>query len=139
MDKFQEHVPTTATFDIGYFEDKQQSKIWLVTLDDLHKMYGLYPKGGEVLLWCDGISDVGTESRVGSKHSLKEADATASKRSRQECEIESVYKELSEKHQQTWDVPRLKLWARCIVSGGYDYDNSPKIPAFQAQHKHRRE
>ena len=94
-------------------------------------MYGLHPKGGEVLLWCDGVSDVGTESRVGSKHSLKEADITASKRSRQECEVESVYKELSEKHQQTWDVPRLKLWARCIVSGVHDdYDDPPKVPAF---------
>ena len=71
MDEFQEHVPTTATFDVGYFEGKQQSKIWLVTSDDLHKMYELHPKGGEVLLWCDGASDVGSESLVGSKHSRK--------------------------------------------------------------------
>ena len=28
----------------GYFEGKQQSKIWLVTLDDLHKMYELHLK-----------------------------------------------------------------------------------------------
>ena len=33
-------------------------------------MYELHPKGGEVLLWCDGASDVGSES------CLKEADAT---------------------------------------------------------------
>jgi len=32
---------------------------------------------------------------------------------------------------QTWDVPRLKLWARCIVSGVHsDYDNPPDCPAF---------
>ena len=44
-----------------------------------------------------------------------------------------MYKELSEKHQQTWDVARLKLWARCIVSGVHiDYDNSPKVPAFSS-------
>ena len=94
MNEFQEHVPTTATFDVGYYEGKQQSKIWLVTTDDLHKMYGLHPTGGEVLLWCDGVSD---ESRAGSiaKRS-KEADATASKRSRQEGKVEVVYKELSE-------------------------------------------
>jgi len=66
-DEFQDHVPATTTFDIGYFEGKQQSKIWLVTLDDLHKMYEVYPKGGEVLLWCDGVSDVRTEADTNLK------------------------------------------------------------------------
>ena len=51
----------------------------------------MYPKGGDVLLWFEGASNVGTESRVGSKHGLKEADTTASKRSWQECEVESMY------------------------------------------------
>ena len=38
---------------------------------------------------------------------------------------------LSKKHQQTWDVPRLRLWARCIVSGVHnDSDNTPNIPTF---------
>ena len=31
MDHFQEQVLVTATFDVGYFEGKPQSKIWLVT------------------------------------------------------------------------------------------------------------
>ena len=35
-DDFREHVPATITFDI---EGKQQSKIWLVTLDDLGTKY----------------------------------------------------------------------------------------------------
>ena len=46
IDAFQEQVPRTATFDIGYFEGKQQSKFWLVTSKDLEKLYELYPKGG---------------------------------------------------------------------------------------------
>ena len=44
-----------------------------------------------MLLWCDGVSNVGTKSRASSKGS-EEADATSSKRSQQECEVESVYK-----------------------------------------------
>ena len=56
MDHFQEQVPATATFDVGYFEGKPQSKIWLVTSEDLGK---LYPNGGEVPLWCDGVSETG--------------------------------------------------------------------------------
>ena len=66
-------------------------------------MYELHPNGGKVLLWRDGVSNVGTKSRTSSKRS-EEADATSSKRSQQEYEVESVYKELSEKHQQTWNV-----------------------------------
>ena len=54
-----------------------------------------------------------------------------SKRSQQESEVESTYKELKEKHQESWDTPRLKLWARCIVSGIHDdYDNPPDSPAI---------
>ena len=46
MDEFEEHVPSTATFGVGYFEGKHQSKIWLVTPEDLKKLYELHPKGG---------------------------------------------------------------------------------------------
>ena len=67
MDEFREHVPMTAIFDVGYFEGKQWSKIWLVTSEDLDKLYELYPKGGEVLLWCDGESETGTESGRSTK------------------------------------------------------------------------
>ena len=41
MDEFEEHVPSTATFGDGYFEGKHQSKIWLVTPEDL-KSYTNY-------------------------------------------------------------------------------------------------
>ena len=46
MDHFQEQVSATATFDVGYFEGKPQSKIWLVTSEDLGKLYEVYPNGG---------------------------------------------------------------------------------------------
>ena len=132
MDEFEEHVPSTATFDVGYFEGKQQSKIWLVTPEDLKKLYELHPKGGEVLLWCDGVSEGASEGRNSTKRN-KEAESAASKRSQQEAEVESTYKELKERHRDSWDSPRLKLWARCIVSGIHDdYDNPPESPAFSS-------
>ena len=73
----QQHVPATATFDVGCFEGKWQSKIWLVTSDDLDRLYELRPKGGEVLLWCEGMSETGSGSA--GKRS-KEADCAVSKR-----------------------------------------------------------
>lgn len=130
MDEFQDQVPKTATFDVGYFEGKQQSKIWLVTSKDLEKLYDVYPKGGEVHLWCDGVCETGVESCRSTKRS-KEAESAGTKRSQQEGEVESIYKELKEKHQDSWDTPRLQLWARCIVSGIHDdYDIPPDSPAF---------
>ena len=99
--------------------------------DDLHIMYELHPKGGEVLLWCDGASDVGSESRVGSKCSLKEAVATDLSAIGRNVRLNLCTRSLSEKHQQKWGVARLKLWARCIVSEVHnDYDNPPNAPAF---------
>ena len=71
MDEFQDQVPRTATFDVGYFEGKQQSKIWLVTSEDLEKLYDLYPKGGEVHLWCDGVCETGAESCRSTKRTKK--------------------------------------------------------------------
>lgn len=130
MDDFQEHVPNTATFDVGYFEGKQHTKIWLVTSDDLDKLYKLHPNGGEVFLWCQGANEVGaTEGHCAKRK--REANSAVSKRGQQEAEVESTYKELKERHQESWDTPRLKLWARCIVSGIHDdYDNPPASPAF---------
>ena len=68
-------------------------------------MYEVYLKGAEVALWCDGVRDVRAEADA----NLKRSEAVASKPSRQEWEVESDYKELSEKHMQTWDVFLLKL------------------------------
>ena len=132
MDHFQEQVPATATFDVGYFEGKPPTKIWLVTSQDLTKLYEVYPNGGEVPLWCEGVSETGnSEGRSTGKRSK---DAETARRQQQEIEVESAYKELKEKHGETWDMPRLKLWARCIASGIHDdYDNPPIHLLFPVQ------
>ena len=79
MDEFQQHIPATAMFDVGLFEGKQQSKIWLVTSDDLDRLYQLHPKGSEVLLWYEGTSETGNgECRSAGKRS-KDADSAVSK------------------------------------------------------------
>ena len=129
MDEFQGHVSATTTFDVGYFEPgKQQLKIWLVTSCYLDKLYELYSKGGEVLLWCEGVNESGNgESHLASKRK-REGDPSVSKRTQQEAEVESVYTKLKEKHGETRDMTRLKL---CIASGIHaDYDSPPDSPAF---------
>ena len=91
-------------------------------------------------MWCEGVSEVRKcEGRSASKRS-KEADLAVSKRTQQEADGESAYKELKERHGETWDMPRLKLLAQCIASGVHDdYDNLSDAPAFSsATPKHAR-
>ena len=102
-----------------------------MTSEDLGKLHELYPNRGEVPLWCDGVSETGNSD--GRSTGKRSKDADSSKR-QQETEVESAYKELKEKHGETWDMPRLKLWARCIASGIHDdYDNPLNHLLFQVQ------
>ena len=40
---------------------------------------------------------------------------------------------LLDKHADSWDKPRLRLWARMICSGCHDdYDTAPSLPAFSS-------
>ena len=48
--KFLPQQPLT----LAILRGNQSLKIWLVTSEDLGKVYELYPDGGEVYLWCDG-------------------------------------------------------------------------------------
>ena len=103
--------------------------MWLVTTDDLDSMYMRYQKGGPITLWCDGKS---RESREEDHRGKRKRDNVVEVGRRQEREeVESVYKELQEKHGKKFDTPRLRLWSRMICSGIHDnYDTPPDIPAF---------
>ena len=103
------------------------------TSEDVEKLYELYPKGSEVLLWYGGVNECGAAEGRSSTKRNKEAESAVSKCSQQEAEVDSTYKELKERHQDSWDTPRLKLWARCIVSRIHDdYDNPPESPTFSS-------
>ena len=60
--------PNTDDFNIGYFEG--QTKIWLVTSDDINSMYSFkYDKGGQITIWCDGrLSESNRETTRKQKH-----------------------------------------------------------------------
>ena len=58
IDEFKGQVPGNIDFNIGYYDGAQHSKVWLVSVDDLKSMYSKHPSGGEIVLWCDGRSDV---------------------------------------------------------------------------------
>ena len=39
MEEFEDHVPPTTCFSVGYFAGRQSTKKWLITQEDLTAMY----------------------------------------------------------------------------------------------------
>ena len=58
IERLGEKIPNNLTFEVGYYEGSQYSKIWLYSKDDLDTMYEKYPKG-EITLWCSSCARTG--------------------------------------------------------------------------------
>ncbi|SMN02411.1 hypothetical protein SPONN_1007 [uncultured Candidatus Thioglobus sp.] len=85
IEDFQELVPDSMTYNVGYFEGQQHSKIWLASNEDFATMYRKYPKG-EITLWCDGRTS--TDSDVSRKK--PSGDKAVSKRQDKESDIDDI-------------------------------------------------
>ena len=101
-------------------------------------MYGSFPKGGTITLWCDSrVEQSDTRKRK------KDTDSFSMRNTIEENEavVEETYQTLLDKHGQKYDTPRLRLWARCICSEQHQsYDNPPALPAFmEPQPKKRKD
>ena len=98
IDEFQQQVPNSVSFSVGYFERRQQAKLWLVTNDDLKSMYCKYPEG-ELILWCDGRTDDDEQrERSGRKRETSK---------QQDVDVDEVYKDVKEKHGEKYDTRKL--------------------------------
>ena len=128
-DELQRAIPS-SNFSVGYYNGCQQSKIWLMTDDDLKTMYVKNSNGGQISLWCDGISqdsDIPVQQRkkkdlsiIGNSHIEKE-------------DMDSIFEQLLKKHGSAFDKPKLRLWSKMIVSGIHDsYSDPPDIPLFHS-------
>ena len=103
MEQFQEQVPNTMDFKLGYY-GAQQAKVSLITSEDLNAMYLQHPTGS-ITLWCEG--------RAKEEEKRKRPRARFEK----EEDVESTFISLQDKHGEEYDTPRLRLWSRMISSG----------------------
>ena len=125
IDELGDQVPEKVDFNVGYYEGKQQAKIWLVSKEDLEMMYSNHSKG-DIILWCDGRETRTKRKREKENHSV-------SARQEKEDEVDEVYKTLKEKHGSKYEVPKLRLWSRMICANLHDdTENPPNIPAFSS-------
>ena len=131
-DELDQDVPDEdVKYNIGYFEGRHQTKRWLANKEDLTTMYAKFAPGSEIFLWCDGRETDDDDSRVqgGGTKRKSPSEAPVNKRQAREEELDSIFKELKDKHGDAYTVPQLRLWARMIVSGTHDdQDNPPRVP-----------
>lgn len=118
--EFTDEIPTDSITDIGYFEGRQSSKIWLVSDRDVISMYQKVKKDSDIFLWikvCESDSDDELEP------------VRKKRRSSKEDEVEDLYQELRQRHEEKYTSPQLKLWARMLHCGTHgDYIDPPRVP-----------
>ena len=89
-------------------------------------------------MWCDARCQ---EDEVDSVRKRKRDTDTSKKQNvdANERDVDQAYKKLLDKHCDKWDVPRLRLWARCICAQHHSsYDDPPDLPAFKEPESKKR-
>ena len=125
---------STDAFNVGYFHGRPQVKSWIVSEEDFQSMYSL-SNGKEILLWCDGKSQVvvGRKRKHGEGDGEKEDTSTdktcsSAKSSAQahEIELEENISKLQTIHEDKYDYGQYRLWARLIENHQWkDFNNPP--------------
>ena len=125
LSEFKDEFPGNPNVDVGYFDGRQTSKVWLVSRKDLAGMYSSSKQGCEIFLWveCAVADDESDEER-------RPGRSSGTKRQHLEDEEDAIYKVLQEKHEDgQYSSPQLHLWAKMINSGTCkDYDDPPRVP-----------
>ena len=125
LEELKDQLPDSVSFSVGYIEGQQHTKMLIANTDDIKAMYTRY-SSGEITLWCDGRNN---ESSGRAKRQRDEQ--VSSKYSDREEEMEHIFTELKEKHEEKYDLTKLRLWARLIASNlHHSLDDPPNIPAF---------
>ena len=134
IEKLCDQVPNTITFDVGFYDGQQHSKIWLCSNKDLEAMYRKHPTG-EITLWCDGCTAADEDTTGRNKHKKDDSSGGPSKRQKKEEGVDSVFKELKEKHGNKFDTLHLCLWAHMVANDMHDDLRIPQIYQLFASHQ----
>ena len=93
-----------------------------MTLEDLGHFYEVYPNGGEVPLWCEGVSEIGNSD--GCSTGKRSKDVDSSKCCQQETEVESVYIQGAKETQRSMGYASTKaLGSVYCIWNDDNYDN----------------
>ena len=90
-------------FDVGYYENRT-SRCSLASSDDLKVLYNIFEGKDKKNLWCNA-SDGNSNSSSKTKKRKRESD---------DENIDTIYRDLKEKHGDAYSIPQLRLWARML-------------------------
>ena len=135
-EEFEDQVPPTTRFSVGYFECRQSVKKWLVTQDDLTAMYCNMNNDGKtaICLWCEGRSEESSPKSKKRKRDNSNSPTPSSKRATKEKEVDIMAAELKELHSnkadgEKYNDPQYRLWARMIINGFHcSKEKPPQVP-----------
>lgn len=128
MDDFNEHVPSTPQFQIGYMEGNSKQHL-ILCREDLETMYDSVTDKKEIMLWCDKKMETQESQGSSRKRKSNEGGSKALKVDEQESELIKMVDQLSEKHSKKYTVPQYRLWAKFIQMKRHDsFDIPPNIP-----------
>ena len=123
----KKEMPNCTSIDVGYFVGCQSAKVWLVSNEELEQMYKKYKVGSEIALWCD--MEQAADEPVEDKRKRKHPEFHPLKRQDREVEVDTIFGELRDRHNYTYETPQLRLWARMIQCGTHDdYEDPPRVP-----------
>ena len=126
LSSFNDKLSSLSNLQVGYME--KNSKRWLECDQDIDAMYKDFKVREEILLWCDGMSDI---SQGGRKRKNTGGEPPSKRGVCKEGTIEEITKELQEKHGETWSNPQYRLWARMVHNDQHrSLDVPPSIPMF---------
>ena len=132
--ELEDEISDNEDYSVGYFEGRQQKKKWLVSPSDLEAMYVTFEGKTKISLWCEGKQitsdhDTSGDEEPHPKRRKKSRSDGSKKINEREDELESVFRQLKEKHQDNFSGPQLRLWAQMIVAKTHDnLDEPPKVP-----------
>ena len=132
VEEFDDYVPQTRRFSVGYFDPNlAATKRWICCDDDIAALYDSYKayQGKEILLWCEGCSS--KEEDNTNCPTTKRRRKGSNSREDQESKVEELATELQEMHEDNLQLSELhyRLWARMIVTGVYlKKDTPPQVP-----------
>ena len=132
VEQFDDYVPQTRRFSVGYFDPNlAATKRWICCDDDIAALYDSYKayQGKEILLWCEGCSS--KEEDNANCPTTKRRRKGSNSREDQESKVEELAAELQEMHEDNLQLSELhyRLWARMIMTGVYlKKDTPPQVP-----------
>ena len=141
---YEELVPSTTDFDIGYYKPSRGStKVYIKSDTDMPIMYEIYKDQHELTIWCVGnYQDENEEPSSATASKKRKSDQDAQKSSRRQSirdEVDEIFMELKEKFESKYTPQQLRLWANMLQVGTWkDQENPPQNPMFGYNGKSQR-